>query len=69
MEKISEIIRQSVIDSGQSHYAIWQATGVDQAILSRWIAGERGVNAATLDKLADYLGLTVAKATRKRESR
>lgn len=61
MEKISEIIRQAVIDSGQSHYAIWQATGVDQAILSRWIAGERGVNAATLDKLADYLGLTLVK--------
>lgn len=52
----SDQIREAVDNCGQTRYAIWKATGIGQATLSRFMAGERGLPMKTLDVLAEYLG-------------
>ena len=56
---LSEQIRQAVKASGQSQYAICQATGIDKATMSRFVAGIRGLPMNTLDRLADHLNLNI----------
>lgn len=52
-------VRQVVNASGMSRYAICKAAGVDQAAMSRFMAGKCGLNLKTLDALADVLRLDV----------
>jgi transcriptional regulator with XRE-family HTH domain len=58
-KKLSEQIRHAVETCGQTRYAISMATGIDQATLSRFISGKRGLPMTTLDTLADYLKLNI----------
>jgi predicted transcriptional regulator len=62
-KKISATLRQAMIDSGQTRYAISKATGISQAILSRWLDGTRGISLDTADTLADHLGLALRAHT------
>jgi transcriptional regulator with XRE-family HTH domain len=57
--RLSEQVRQAVETCGQTRYAISKATGIDQATLSRFVNGERGLPMKTLDVLADYLDLNI----------
>jgi Cro/C1-type HTH DNA-binding domain len=57
--KLSDQIRRAVETCGQTRYAIWKATDISEATLSRFMSGERGLPMKTLDKLAEYLGLEV----------
>ena len=57
--KLSEQIRHAVEHCGETRYAISKATGIDQATLSRFVSGERGLPMKTLDRLGEYLGLYV----------
>jgi hypothetical protein len=57
--KLSDQIRNAVANCGQTRYAVSKATGISQATLSRFMAGERGLPMKTLDVLADYLGLNI----------
>ena len=67
--RFSDQIRQAVEASGQSRYRICKDTGIDQAVLSRFMAGKVGLSMATLDALADVLNLRIVvgkpKAPRK----
>jgi transcriptional regulator with XRE-family HTH domain len=56
---LSDQIRQAVENCGQTRYAISKATGISEATLSRFMAGERGLPMKTLDRLAEHLGLKV----------
>jgi len=56
-EKPSARVRRAVAESGLSNRALCLAAGLDQATLSRFMAGTRGISLATLDVLADVLGL------------
>ena len=68
---MSNQLRRCVEQSGLSRYAISKATGIDQATLSRFMSGERGLPMKTLDVLAEFLRLRVVmdgprdEATRK----
>lgn len=63
-EKPSDVVRRAVAESGLSNRAICLAAGLDQATLSRFMAGTRGISSATLDALAGVLGLElVARRT------
>lgn len=55
--KLSDQIRRAVRDCGMTRYAIFKATGIDQATLSRFMSGQRGLPMKTLDVLADFLRL------------
>lgn len=62
-------VRRAILASGLSRYRISQETDVDQAALSRFMAGKTGLTLASLDALADVLGLRiVADRPRKRKA-
>jgi plasmid maintenance system antidote protein VapI len=45
--------------SEQTPYAIAKGAKVARSQLSRLMSGERGLNTATIERLADYLGLQI----------
>ncbi len=55
----SSLLRQAILDSGQTRYALAFKCGVDQAVLCRFVAGKSGLNLATIDKLVEGLGIEV----------
>jgi len=52
-----------------SRYRLWKETGIDQAVLSRFVAGKAGMTLKSLDVLADALGLRVVADRSKRKAR
>jgi hypothetical protein len=65
--KFSDEIRNAVDGSGLSRYAICQAVGIDQAQLSRFMAGKGWIGQDNLDALAELLGLHVAASKPRRK--
>ncbi|MHC4610053.1 MAG: helix-turn-helix domain-containing protein [Planctomycetota bacterium] len=64
--KMSDQIRRAVDGCGMTRYAISKATGIDQATLSRFMSGERGLPMRTLDVLADFLDLSITTSKRRK---
>lgn len=62
-------LRSAVEASGLTRYAIWQATGIDQGSLCKFMQGERGLGLDSIDKLADLLGLHVVSESGQREKK
>ena len=56
---LSEQIRQAIETCGETRYKVSKATGISEATLSRFMSGERGLPMKTLDKLGEYLQLTL----------
>ena len=46
----------------ETRYRIAKDSGVDFAILSRFLSGQRSPRLDTVDRLAEYLGLKLTKA-------
>ncbi|MCE5279942.1 MAG: helix-turn-helix transcriptional regulator [Planctomycetaceae bacterium] len=57
---MSDQIRRAVNQSALSRYAMCKAAKIDQATFSRFMHGVVGLSMATLDDLADVLGLDLA---------
>jgi plasmid maintenance system antidote protein VapI len=66
-ELFSSILRRAILESGLSRYAISARSGVDQATLSRFIAGKRGLNLDSVDKLVDVLGLEIRPCRKRKD--
>lgn len=56
---MTDQLRQSVKRCGQTRYAISKATGVPASVLSRFVAGGRGLRSESIDRLCTYLGLAL----------
>ena len=54
---LSDQLRQAIRDCGESRYSLSKRTGIDQATLTRFMSGERGLRLDVVDLLADVLGL------------
>jgi transcriptional regulator with XRE-family HTH domain len=59
---LSGALRRAIRDSGLSYLKLEQETGVHRASVSRFVAGDRSLRLDVADKLAAYLGLTLAPA-------
>jgi len=57
VSKLSDQLREAIDASGMSRYAVCKALGVDQGLMSRFMAGKGGLSMETIDMLADLLGL------------
>ena len=57
--RVSEQIRAHLANSGLTRYRVAQATGIDEATLCRFAAGERGLSSKALDRLGQFLDLEV----------
>lgn len=58
---ITEQLKSAIAESGKTRYRIAQESGLSEAALSRFVNGERGLTTASLDALADVLGLELVK--------
>jgi hypothetical protein len=52
-------LQAAIAATGQSLYAIAQASGVAAPVIQRFVNGERGITLETAGKLAAYLGLAL----------
>jgi predicted transcriptional regulator len=62
--KVSEQLRAAIAeaaDAGLTRYRIAKETGVSQAALSRFVNGKQGLDLASVDRLAEFLGLALTK--------
>jgi transcriptional regulator with XRE-family HTH domain len=64
-EALTDQVRRAVNDSPLSRYAICKAAGIDQAVMSRFMAGKAGLSLKSLDALAEVLGLELKLKKRK----
>lgn len=64
---ITEALQQAVSNSGQSLYAICQATGLNEDSLSRFMRGQTSMRLDLADKLANYFGIECRRTRRKGE--
>ena len=67
--KLSEQVRRAIAECGLTRYRISRETGIDQATLSKFNSGERGLPMKTLDRLADFLDLNITTGRRKPKGR
>jgi transcriptional regulator with XRE-family HTH domain len=60
---VSETIRAEITRRGLTAYAAAQLAGVDTSVMSRFMAGERGLSMRTLDRVCVALALTLRPAS------
>lgn len=58
---ISGQLRDAILTAGVTRYRIAKDTGVNQAVLSKFVRYLTSLDLATVDKLCDYLGLELAE--------
>lgn len=63
--KLSDQLRRAIETADKSRYVLWQETGIDQATLSRFMAGKGGLSVDGWDRLAEALGLELVARTKK----
>jgi transcriptional regulator with XRE-family HTH domain len=59
MTPFSEQIRNAIRNAGVSRYAIAKQANISESALSRFMSGEQSMSLATLDGIAEALGLEV----------
>ena len=57
--KLSDQLRAAIDASGMSRYAICAAIGLDQSVMSRFMAGASGLSVENIDRLGELLGLAL----------
>ena len=60
-ELFSEQLRRAIRESGITRYSISAKTGVDQAALSKFLKGERGLSLSAVDRVMSVLGLEIKR--------
>jgi hypothetical protein len=61
-ERMSDALRQAVLESGLTLYRVAKDSGVSYAVLHRFVVHMRPAAMETLDKLCAYLGLTLTRS-------
>jgi len=57
METVTQQLRRAVETCGQTRYAIAKETGIPPSVLSRFVAGGRGLRSENIDRLCAHLAL------------
>jgi len=58
-QRVTDAVRRAIRTAGVSRHRICREAGIDKASISRFMAGKTGLTLASLDRLADVLGLDV----------
>ncbi len=66
---IMDVLRSEISKSGETHYSIGKATGVDARTLDRFISDGKNVNGDTLEALAEYFNLELVKKKQKKSAK
>ena len=59
---LGDILRGAIVESGKSQNEIARESGVAQAIVNRFVTGQRGLTLDTADRLCEVLGLVLVAA-------
>ncbi|MDD4787764.1 MAG: helix-turn-helix transcriptional regulator [Pirellulales bacterium] len=62
--KLTDQLRRAIETADKSRYVLWKETGIDQAVLSRFMHGKGGLSMDGLDRLAHALGLELVAKKR-----
>jgi plasmid maintenance system antidote protein VapI len=65
MAAFGEILRQAVVDCGLSQNALARRSGVDVAVICRFINRKQGLSLVVIDRLVEALGIEVKVRRRK----
>jgi plasmid maintenance system antidote protein VapI len=65
-ERITDVLKRAIAESGLAHIAIERATGVKRGSIARFIAGTRSLRLDKADALAAFFDLELG---RKRKGR
>jgi plasmid maintenance system antidote protein VapI len=69
-ETLTETLRRVMIESGETHLGMSNATGVTRPSIIRFIRGEQSLHLDAADKLAEHFGLILTpKKTAKRKGK
>ncbi|MGA7499495.1 MAG: helix-turn-helix transcriptional regulator [Isosphaeraceae bacterium] len=66
-EPFSDQLRRAISQSGLSHYAICQSTGINKANLSRFMNCKRGLSLENIDKIVSVLNLRLEASKKPRQ--
>jgi len=66
MKRLSDQLREAIVKADVSRYEISQETGVDQAALSKFVLGRRGISVDAMDAVGLYLGLSITTSRPRR---
>ncbi len=58
-EPFTDQLMRAIRESGVSRYSISVRTGIDQAVLTRFMQGKSGLSVDSIDKLMDVLDLEI----------
>lgn len=61
MPTITDQIKKAILSADVSRYQIAKDTGIEQAVLSRFVNGKSGLSSTSFDQLAEYFGYTLVK--------
>jgi transcriptional regulator with XRE-family HTH domain len=64
--RLSDQLRAAIKASGMTRYKISQATGIDQAVLSKFMSGTTGLSQASSDAIGELLGLELIVRRKRR---
>ena len=67
--KLSDQLRAAINASELTRYRIGKELGIDEATLSRFMSGERGLRMSVLDKLSVFLGVRIVIDKQARRSK
>ena len=59
-------LRKAITDSGLTPYRIAADAGVDRAAMTRFVNGDRGLTLSTASRIAEYLGLELRPASKRK---
>ena len=69
MMGLTQQLRKAMKDSKQSRYAIAKGSGVDYAVVSRFLDGISDIRLSTAGRLAEYLDLELKPARKAKKRR
>lgn len=64
-----DVIRDAIRKDGRSLYQLWKDTGIAQAVLGRFMRGERDMNLRTADRVCRALGLELRPVRKPKKGR
>lgn len=64
---LQDQLRQAVLDSGLSLYAVAKGAEIAYPVLYRFVMGERDLTLQTASRLADYFGMRLTRPKRRKK--
>jgi transcriptional regulator with XRE-family HTH domain len=65
----SDQLRSAIENAKMSVYSLCRITGIDKAVMSRFMSGRRGLSLTSIDRICNVLGLRLVSGTRGAERR